>query len=520
MDLKRIRLIGELRKILSIIGKRGNSQFSRIVIMAILIVFVELAFISVSSNTINFFLTGELPFSLGIFESFLGKNLYETISKNILITVLLVFFIFLVFKFIIVSYLYRLQYSLLYGIKTDLQIYKAERIVRQKNKKAESVAEELLISGQHLISYFLSPIVVIATELLLLLSFVALSFFKGFGDIVILSILTAPVLIMINKVILVKTERLSGIRATEENDAAKQISDAESHFLEIYANGFERPYLNNLKKKLGSLNSVYAENIFLNFLPRQVLEFVILAIIVIALYSMSTLDRTLFTEDELALVLAMGVRFIPSIGRLMGSFQNISFAKSVSDEFLSIISESDLDKKASSVEMDEPLRQTYNFATSEETGLLVIYGESGSGKSTLLTRLSTKLSSNMHPYCYVAQSPYVHAGSLYENVSSEYFNRPLLKNDLLKLNLSAVLERDTILTKDSLSGGEKVRLGLLRAVYSGKKIIIIDEPTNALDENNAKLARDMLLKLTKTCKLILVTHDEALIGMASKTVKL
>lgn len=62
---------------------------------------------------------------------------------------------------------------------------------------------------------------------------------------------------------------------------------------------------------------------------------------------------------------------------------------------------------------------------------------------------------------------------------------------------------------DELSGGEKQRIAIIRALANKSAILFADEPTGALDKENASKLQELLLSLTKKQKrtLILSTHN-------------
>ena len=61
-----------------------------------------------------------------------------------------------------------------------------------------------------------------------------------------------------------------------------------------------------------------------------------------------------------------------------------------------------------------------------------------------------------------------------------------------------------------LSGGEKERIAILRSLINKPKVILADEPTGALDKNNAILTMQTLKKLSQNCLVIVVTHNASL----------
>ena len=71
---------------------------------------------------------------------------------------------------------------------------------------------------------------------------------------------------------------------------------------------------------------------------------------------------------------------------------------------------------------------------------------------------------------------------------------------------------------DELSGGEKQRISLIRALATKPLIIFADEPTGSLDKENAKLLEELLFELTKkqNTTLILSTHNTNLAQKCDK----
>jgi lipoprotein-releasing system ATP-binding protein len=63
-----------------------------------------------------------------------------------------------------------------------------------------------------------------------------------------------------------------------------------------------------------------------------------------------------------------------------------------------------------------------------------------------------------------------------------------------------------------LSGGERQRVAIVRSLINSPRLLLADEPTGALDEDNAMRLMELLAELNETegLALIVVTHDRAL----------
>ena len=72
-----------------------------------------------------------------------------------------------------------------------------------------------------------------------------------------------------------------------------------------------------------------------------------------------------------------------------------------------------------------------------------------------------------------------------------------------------------------LSGGQKQRVAIARAMVGEPKVLLADEPTGALDSNTSKEVMDLIQKINKAGKTILVvTHEEDIAQMCSRIVRL
>ena len=69
-----------------------------------------------------------------------------------------------------------------------------------------------------------------------------------------------------------------------------------------------------------------------------------------------------------------------------------------------------------------------------------------------------------------------------------------------------------------LSGGEKQRVAAARAMMMSPNVILADEPSGSLDENNKKELHKLLLKMQEQYgqTIIIVTHDKELAEISNR----
>ena len=68
------------------------------------------------------------------------------------------------------------------------------------------------------------------------------------------------------------------------------------------------------------------------------------------------------------------------------------------------------------------------------------------------------------------------------------------------------------------SGGERQRISMARAIFFDSNLIILDEPSSALDEESKNKVHDFIKKIEGLKTVLIITHDENLISYCSRVV--
>lgn len=199
------------------------------------------------------------------------------------------------------------------------------------------------------------------------------------------------------------------------------------------------------------------------------------------------------------------------------------------------------------IEKEEKIYALGGFDLSlPDKGLVGIIGPSGSGKSTLMYCLSTlkrptdgqilyngmeltDLRGNQrenlrrNEFGFVFQRhflvPYM---SAIDNVTVAAADRtPNIVEQAKKLlGCLGLSEREFGKRPSKLSGGQRQRTAIARAMINQPRVLFADEPTAALDHENAFAVMDILRSYAKENLVLVITHDQSILTGADRVIEM
>lgn len=187
--------------------------------------------------------------------------------------------------------------------------------------------------------------------------------------------------------------------------------------------------------------------------------------------------------------------------------------------------------------------------TVEEGDYIAIMGTSGSGKSTLINILGAmdsltegeyffkdiavhklknkqlQLFRKKHISFIFQQFELMDTHTVYENIEIPMIAQGVSKKERKKVvkECMEVVGIEDLANKlpKHISGGQQQRCAIARALAAKNDLILADEPTGALDKKNSESIMELLDKVNKTGKtIIVITHDENVAKNAKKIIRI
>ena len=301
-------------------------------------------------------------------------------------------------------------------------------------------------------------------------------------------------------------------------------------------------------------------------IPRIVIEIVVIISLIIFLL-FSIINNSGLKEIDLEvsmLFLAALVRFVPLVSRINQSINSMRYGQAtlelIHDELNNFNSGLFEIENNSKYEMKNSIKfkdVNFKFSNSKKNlfnkdlnfeinkgDLVKIIGQSGSGKTTLshlligfLTPSSGKILIDNISNNKILNKSILNIGLVSQNI---YLFNDTIKNNIVFGNKS-IEEKKLIYALDAvnlssketfslnsyisengknLSGGEIQRVAIARAIYNDAELIIFDEPTSNLDNENSLLIEKLIKSLRKNKTIVVISHDNKLFQDAELTIKL
>ena len=540
-------LIQSLKKILS---NDHYNKFWIIFILMLISVFLELIGLGAVIPIIKSVLS-EQGFSFLIFKKEFNFSTYFWLAIMVIIYLI---------KNAYLSFFQFYSSNFIHNIQVDLssKLYKGYINLPHSEikKKNSSFFLRNIITEVNTFSNSTQSIIILLTEILVFLAILIFLFFiepfVTIGALVYFSFFGLIIYFFFKE----KNYKWGLIRQDSDQKKIKFIQESFDGITEIkifkLQNFFYEKFFNQIfnSSKMALLSSIAS------FLPRYIFEILTVIFVSLVLIFLKLYD---FEQSNIIIIISLlGVsifRLLPSMNKILVSLQQIKYNLPVIELLNSELEE--LDKAYVKKANNKKIIKEFSFSKLNISNLSFSYnkkkifenidleilnnqaiglvGESGSGKSTLVDIISglllpdegkayfenkskekfplTDLTSDIS---YVPQNILILDDTLKNNIilnngyDEELFSK-VIKDAKLDSFLKNLNNKENSMIGErgnNISGGQKQRIGLARALYSNPKFLILDESTNALDDETEKQIFETFRSIKGKVTMLIVTHNK------------
>jgi ATP-binding cassette subfamily C protein CydD len=379
--------------------------------------------------------------------------------------------------------------------------------------------------------------------------------------------LIAAVILLFTFVFFVLVLILVGTAAAREADAqlaalstlSGLLEDRLRHLPIIRHFGAEERITRQIGQSSGELSQRTLAVLRKAFLSSGALEFfAALAVALVAVYCGFSLLGLLpvkvpeeLTLGEAFFALALAPEFYLPMRRLAAAYHEKQLGEAAERAIVPLLSDAAEPRPATApfaglavdgmaLQLGERRIGPLSFAI-RQAGITALVGPTGSGKTSVLAAIAgqivpadgailvpgTACGPDAGSIAWAAQKPLLLPGTLAHNLALARpdASREAILEAATRVGLSALLMRRGLdLSIDpsgaGLSGGERRRIGIARAILAQRPLILLDEPTADLDAASAAEIAALIELLGRERALVIATHDSQLVPLAQAVVRL
>lgn len=280
-------------------------------------------------------------------------------------------------------------------------------------------------------------------------------------------------------------------------------------------------------------------------------------------YTAELMKQNIIDQEKLVTIYMMLIFYVPCLNTMITYLPDytthMGIISSV-NEYIKLINVDTPEKQSIKINQGEINIKNLSFGYSDDKKIfdnfnlnikpkskIAIVGPSGNGKSTLIKLImgyfkipdesifidgqdinKYNLGSLRSQISYINQNTKLFNKTIYENIqygnnmSKDDINNLIKKYELEQIfkNIPNGFETNVGVNGDSLSGGQKQLIQLLRCYNKNNKIMILDEPTSALDSVTKKAVINIIKDISQDSTLIIITHDNTNLELINKTIKI
>lgn len=362
-----------------------------------------------------------------------------------------------------------------------------------------------------------------------------------------------------------KCIQISNNRYENYENKSEVLQDKLSNLFSIYSSGNMNEEINDFKSITNNFKTVHEQSLKCSYNIKSINGFLTtLIFITLSIYSTYLYKTNVITKENLTTMFMILIFYNPCLNTIITYLpdytNHLGIIASVNDYINDIYVENN--KKPNIIINNGTISiKNLTFGYTKDNNIfnnfnlnidvndkLAIVGPSGNGKSTLIKLMmgyypvpkntifidnqdinNYNLSSLRKQITYINQNTKLFNKTIFENI--KYGNNDITNDDIMnvyhKFNLERIYRNlpndfntNVGVNGDSISGGQKQIILLLRNYFKTNKIIILDEPTSALDDVTRLTVINLIKDISENSTLIIITHDLNNLNIVNKKITL
>ena len=551
---------------------KNKKIFYSIIFLFIIQSFLEAIGIASVIPFITVIFSPESLSSISFFENyteFLEKN-----RNNLLPIFCLIFLFIFVIKNIFLIFIYRFKNSFVNNLRAFftkeilVKFFHQEYLFFAKKKQGELITT-LNTETLNLTKNFLDAVMILLSEIIILFGILFLILIMGhFKGVLIIF----PILFIAGFIVKKLNKEIKNW-ANQRVELSENLATLSQRIFlgirDIYLSSNADHLINKFYNINKDQSHMETKNSTIQLMPKALIEILGLSILLSTVFYFNNIGMSQdFILTNLTFYFVIAYRAIPAYNKILIQYQRIKYSKNSVDLINSTLSLSD--DRVLSVPINDKIDFNKNikinnfdfsydnkkdlinnFSIEIKKGEIIgLFGQSGSGKSTLLNLItllikptSGKLflddklinsNSEIRKYqdliTFISQDTFLVEDTIKNNI---IFNSTS-KVDAKQLKFSIDFAQIDKFVNDlpngidymvgshsrRISSGQKQRIAIARAIYSANDMIIFDEATNALDEENEKAIISNIYSLRGKKTIIIVSHNKNNLDECDKIIEI
>jgi ATP-binding cassette, subfamily B, bacterial PglK len=483
-----------------------------------------------------------------------------TNPQQLLLLLAIFFSFFAIMSGVVRLALLWIQNRVSHAIGADLSISMYSRTLSQPyethiSRNSSEVISSIAVKSSQIVTNILMPALIIVSSAMILL--VILILLLMVNPIVAISTLALFGLFYLSIVKIVKNKLLANgeIISARQSEVIKALQEGLGGIRDVLLDGTQNIFCKIFHQSDLKLRKAVADNQIIGSSPRYIIESIV--IVFFAFMSLFLVNKNGGIEFAIPLLgaLALGAqRVLPLLQQIFHSWSSINGSQGVLRDILELLSQETYQNKTlnqdSGITFEKEISLNnvqYKYNTGpwilknlklkiEKGSCVGFIGATASGKSTLLDILMSLLlpkkgtlnvdgkavtQNNNHLWqsyiSHVPQQVFLSDSTIAENIA---FGMPLKDIDFDRVKdaakkakvydeINALDDGFSTITGENgigLSGGQRQRIGIARALYKRSSVIILDEATNALDENTERKIMEIIHNMSNKITILIIAH--------------